>query len=114
MKVWCFAPQSGGVKIPRNSQIEAECRIKLYEQKQSWHPRFQLKTSYKGHFCYLYASGNGQEAFPIGRLRHFSINNWSLAFYTYSNETYQPCVFSNGEWFGTVEQAIDVCVMHLD
>ena len=42
------------------------------------------------------------------RLRHFDINRWSVAFYTYSNEKYSPCVFPNGDWFGTIEDAFDI------
>ncbi len=114
MKVWCFSPQSGGVKIPQNVRVEVECRIQSYAQKQSWYQSFQLKTVYRGQFCYLYSLEGEQEALPIGRLRHFNINKLSLVYYTYSNETYQPCVFSNGEWVGTIEQAIDVCAMYLD
>lgn len=48
------------------------------------------------------------------RLRHFDINRWSVAFYTYSNEKYSPCVFSNGNWFGTMEDAFDIGAVYLD
>jgi hypothetical protein len=55
-----------------------------------------------------------EKAFPLGRLRYFSHDRWSLAFYTYSNETYQPCLFLNDKWEGTLEEAIAVCEAHLD
>lgn len=32
------------------------------------------------------------------RLRRFSIDRWSVAFFTYGNERYEPCCFPNGEW----------------
>jgi hypothetical protein len=48
------------------------------------------------------------------RMRHFDIDRWSLAFYTYSYERYEPCVFPNGEWFGTPEEAFDVGAAYLE
>jgi hypothetical protein len=47
------------------------------------------------------------------RLRHFDLERWSLALFTYSNEQYTPCVYPNGESFGTVEQAFDVGAVYL-
>ena len=47
------------------------------------------------------------------RLRHFDLERWSLALFTYSNEKYSPCVYPNGESFGTVEQAFDVGSVYL-
>jgi len=38
---------------------------------------------------------------------------WSLSFYTYSHERYEPCSYPNGEEFGTVEQAFDVGAVYL-
>jgi len=31
------------------------------------------------------------------RLRHFGPDRWSLAFYTYSQERYEPAFFGSGE-----------------
>lgn len=43
------------------------------------------------------------------RLRYFGDENaWSMAFYTYSNEKYEPCYFGNGTFYGTPEEAFDV------
>jgi hypothetical protein len=43
------------------------------------------------------------------RLRYFGADDrWSLAFYTYSNERYEPCVLRSGEFLGTPEEALDV------
>jgi hypothetical protein len=36
-----------------------------------------------------------------------------IAFYTYSNERYEPCLFPNGEWCGSLEQAIAICEVYL-
>jgi hypothetical protein len=47
------------------------------------------------------------------RLRHFDIYRWSVAFYTYSNEKYSSCVFPNGDWFGSPEEAFDIGAVYL-
>jgi hypothetical protein len=47
------------------------------------------------------------------RLRYFARDRWSLAFYTYSDERYKPCVFHNGTFFGTPEEGLDVGAVYL-
>ena len=56
--------------------------------------------AYNYYFDFL-KNGDNRE-FPLGRLRYFRDNVWSLAFFTYCDETYQPCVFLNGELEGTL------------
>ena len=53
--------------------------------------------------------------FPIHlcRLRHFNTDRWSLAFYAYSHERYEPCIFPGGDWFGTPEEGFDVGAQYL-
>jgi hypothetical protein len=48
------------------------------------------------------------------RIRHFDISRWSMAFYTYSNERYEPCFSPTGDWFGTPEEAFDVGAVYLE
>jgi hypothetical protein len=112
-KVWCFAPQTGGVKISPDKSKAITAQVEAYEKKQEWYPHFKLKIRFKGQFCYLDALKEGGEPFPIGRLRYFDQGGWSLAFYTYSSETYKPCVFSDGKWIGKLEDAIDICALYL-
>lgn len=113
MKVWCFDPQSGGKKIPLDMQEKIIDQVHSYSIKQAWYPNFKIQLRFKGQFCYLDASKNEEFPFPIGRLRHFS-NDWSLAFYAYSSESYKPCVFHNGKWLGSIEEGIDVCSVYLE
>ncbi len=47
------------------------------------------------------------------RMRYFGPDDWSLAFYTYSNEKYEPCVFHSGDWFGTPEEAFEIGATYL-
>jgi len=50
----------------------------------------------------------------LGRLRYFGADQWSYAFYTYSNERYKAALFPSGESFGSPEEAMDVGAMYLD
>jgi len=36
-----------------------------------------------------------------------------MAFYTYSNEKYEPCVFINGSFHGTPEEAFETAAVYL-
>ena len=48
------------------------------------------------------------------RLRYFGNENaWSMAFYTYSNEKYEPCVFNTGSLHGTPEEAFETGAIYL-
>lgn len=55
-------------------------------------------------------SAFGGEDVPthLCRLRYFSLDDrWSLAFYSYSQEKYEPAVFPSGEFQGTPEEALE-------
>ena len=112
MKVWCFDPQAGGTKISPDKYSAIVAQADAYEKKQAWYPMFKLKIRFRSQFCYLDAFEEGKEPFPIGRLR-FTNQGWSLSFYAYSSESYKPCVFSDGRWLGTLEDAIDICSVYL-
>ena len=48
------------------------------------------------------------------RLRYFGNENaWTLAFFTYSDERYSPCVFHSGSDHGAPEEALDVGAIYL-
>ena len=48
------------------------------------------------------------------RLRYFgNEESWSFAFYTYSNEKYEPCVLNNGSFYGTPEEAFEAASVYL-
>lgn len=106
-------PPKGGLKIPPTDYLTITERVTAYEITRPWSKQFKLSLRFKNQFCYLDASEKNQEPFPIGRLRYFSPNKWSLDFYTYSKERYEPCIFPSGEWFGILEEAISVCAMYL-
>jgi hypothetical protein len=129
-KVWMLNPHTGGKKIPPMLQAEVRKRINDYAEKNYAGKYTHLDITFRGALCYIDAYQEPAEPaekllsqleesreeyierlrnspIHLCRIRHFDINSWSVAFYTYSNEIYSPCTF-NGEWLGTVEQAFDI------
>jgi hypothetical protein len=111
---WVYDPQSGGNKIPDRRREQFIQQAAVFVKTRPWYQEYEVKLRFKGQFCYLDGLKKGEtRVFPIGRLRYFRDNVWSLAFFTYSNDTYQPCVFKDGSWEGTLEAGIEACEMHL-
>jgi hypothetical protein len=135
-KVWVFDPHSGGKKIPPATQNAVRKRILEHAQRNYAGKFLRIDVRFRGALCYIDAyeepyvekrhptasMGETREEYiqrlryapiPLCRLRYFDTNRWSLAFYTYSHEKYEPCLFLSGEWFGTPEEAFDVGATHL-
>ena len=110
---WYYDPHSGGVKIPPKIYDKLRSIVHAYEESRPWYPQYSLQLRFRGQFCYVDGCEDGKNPFPLGRLRHFKENDWSLAFYTYSNERYEPCYLRNGKFNGTIEEAIEVCELYL-
>jgi hypothetical protein len=48
------------------------------------------------------------------RLRYFAgQQRWTVAFYTYSHERYEPTMFPSGDIFGTPEEGFDLGAIYL-
>jgi len=47
-------------------------------------------------------------------LRFFGNDDWGFAFYTYSQEKYELCVYPNGEFTGKPENAFLTSAMYLE
>lgn len=136
-KTWVYDPQSGGRKIPDVIKPRIRQRIldhaeKYYAGKYNW-----IDVRFHGRFCYIDAYtepyvdasydpelyGESREEYVerlrnkpthLCRLRYFGDENrWSMAFYTYSHEEYEPCVFTKGSWHGTPEEAFDTGAVYL-
>lgn len=107
---WVYDPQSGGSKIPSQLHEELCKQAESYARARPWHPRIQLKLRFKNQFCYVdtIEEGDGR-IFPLCRLRYFNQHGWSLALFTYSNEKYEPCIFPDGKWEGTLKAALELC-----
>jgi hypothetical protein len=132
---WVLSPQTGGNKIPEAVRQKTEQRIRAHAEKHYKGKYTRLEIRFKGVFCYIDAytepaAPRGRWTNPyetreeflqrvrdtpihLCRLRHFSDNRWSLAYYTYSHEKYELCVFESGDWFGTPEEAFEIGATHL-
>ena len=134
---WVYDPHSGGEKIPNNVKERTKDRIlkhaeKLYDGKYE-----RLNIRFRKQFCYIdaYVMPDIPDDFPppdfpetreeyiervsnvplhLFRIRYFGKDDrWSLAFYKYSDEKYEPCIFDNGTFHGTPEEAFDVGAVYL-
>jgi len=137
-KMWVYDPQSGGVKIPRKIQPRLRQRILEHAEKHYAGKYNRIEVRFRGQFCYIDAYiepyvpedydpnlyGESREEHierlrdtptHLCRLRYFGDEDrWSMAFYTYSHETYEPCIFDSGNWEGTPEGAFDTSAVYLN
>ena len=137
-KMWVYDPQSGGVKIPPQVQPRIRQRILEHAEKHYAGKYSRIDVRFRRQFCYVDAYtepyvpedydaklfGQSREErierlrntpTHLCRLRYFSDDDrWSMAFYTYSHEAYEPCVFDNGSWHGTPEEAFDTSAVYLN
>lgn len=136
MKVWMRNPHAGGVPIPPTVQDRARMRIIEHAQKHYAGKFLSLDISFRKQFCYIAAFvepetpskelladlGETLEEFkerlranPVKmcRLRYFNEDQWSVAFYAYSNDKYEPAVFDSGDFFGSPEQGFDLGAVYL-
>ncbi|MBK1723980.1 hypothetical protein [Thiocystis violacea] len=136
-KTWVFDPQSGGVKIPQRIQPDIRQRILDHAEKHYSGKFNRIDVRFRGQFCYIDAYiepfvapdfdpqvfGETADAYRerlsntpthLCRLRYFGDEErWTMAFYTYSHDAYEPSVFNNGTWHGTPEEAFDTASVYL-
>jgi hypothetical protein len=133
---WVYDPHSGGVKIPPAVRQRTEQRIRAYAEKHYAGKFTRLDVRFRGALCSiahteppeptpddLRTLGETREEFlerrrqvplHLCRLRYFGADNrWSMAFYTYSHEKYEPCVFDTGRDFGTPEEGFETAAVYL-
>ena len=114
-RTWVYDPQSGGEKISPLLQEQVHERLrrhaaKIVPRKEGW-----LRVRFHGQFCYVDAQVPGVAGVThLCRLRHLGKPDcWSLAFYTYSHERYEPCLFRSGRWEGSPEEGLDIGAMYI-
>ena len=116
MGTWAYNPHAGGVTIPPVVRFRTERRIRAYADAH-YKGRFtRLDIRFRGALCYIDAFVEPDSEVPLHlcRLRYFRNEEaWSMAFYTYSHEKYEPCMFGNGTWHGTPEEAFEIGAMYL-
>jgi len=89
-KMWVYDPQSGGKVIPAAIKPRIIQRILAHAEK------------------------NYAEKYNRIEVRFFGDETkWSMAFYTYSHEKYEPCIFDTGKWQGSPEEAFDTSAVYL-
>lgn len=137
MSPWVFDPDSGGTKIPDRVKREVKQRIIAYAEKHYQGKYTRLDVRFRSQFCYIdaYIEPDVAPNWPppdypesreelierlrntpthLCRLRYFGENKgWSFAFYAYSSEKYKLCMFANGTFFGTPEEAFEQSAMYL-
>lgn len=136
-KTWVYAPHSGGVKITPAVQERTRNRILSYAEQNFKGKYTRIEVRFRGQLCYIDAYtepfvpkdydeklfGESLEArterlrnIPtyLCRLRYFGDEDrWSMAFYKYSDEKYEPCIFNNGTFHGTPEEAFETSSVYL-
>ena len=136
-RMWVYDPQSGGKTIPE--AIKPRIRQRIIDHAGTHYSgRYnRIDVRFRGKFCYidaytepfispdydpqLYGKSREERIAELReipthlcRLRYFGDEDrWSMAFYTYSHEKYEPCVFDNGGWHGTPEEAFDTSAVYL-
>lgn len=134
---WVYSPHSGGKKIPEPVQERTRQRILAHAEKNYAGKFASLDVRFRGALCYIdaytepfvppgYRPRKGEESrqekierlrrtpLHLCRLRYFGDEDrWTLAFFTYSNEKYSPCVFDSGDDHGTPEEGFDVGAVYL-
>ena len=136
-RLWVRDPHSGGAKIPPAVRQRTERRIRAYAERRYAGKFTRLDIRFRGALCYVDAYtepempsrgllrtlGETRQQYlgrvrnvplHLCRLRYFGDEEaWSLAFYTYSNERYEPCTFPNSGFYGTPEGAFEVGAVYL-
>ena len=113
-----FDPRSGGQKIPPLLQDEIRQRILKHAERIAPLKAPQVRVSFRAHCCYVDVEEPGSPVpTRLCRLRYMGNlrepKAWSLDFYTYSHEKYEPSVFMSGEWLGTPEEGLETGAVFL-
>lgn len=113
MKKWIYVGKEAK-KIVESERAEIQQRAQAFAKTRPWNSKFELQLRFRGKFCYVDSiQKKDQFVSPLCRLQYYDKNEWSMAFYTYSNDRYEECWFPNGKDKGTLEEAIKICEMYL-
>jgi hypothetical protein len=128
-KVWMYAPDAGGVKIPERTKEDVRRRLEAFAAERYAGRYVRLAIRFHGQFCYVDAFTEPDLVGPpsggetreeklerlrntpthLCRLRHFSADRWTFGFYKYSDERYELCFVDEAGGFEcTPEQGFAV------
>lgn len=111
---WVLSPHRGGTPVPSRVQFETRRRIQAHADEHYSGRFLRIDVRFRGCFCYIDAFCEPDRPTHLCRLRYFSgRDRWSVAFYTYSHERYEPSFFPTGEPFGTPEEGFDIGAVYL-
>ncbi len=116
MRAWVYDPHTGGRPIPVMVRRRTEQRIRSHAEAHYAGKFRRLDIRFRGALCYIDAWVDERTTGPLHLCRLRFLGNeeaWSLAFYTYSHERYEPTFFPNGTFQGTPEEAFDVGAVYL-
>lgn len=136
-RVWMSSPHTGGSRVPPRLQEETRRRILAHAQTH-YAGRFRrIDVRFRGALCYIdaycepelptsdllralgetldeYCHRLREAPFHLCRTRYFAGRDlWTVAFYTYSHERYEPTFFPSGDLYGTPEEAFDLGALYL-
>src|SRR5262245_22467635 len=113
---WVHNPHAGGTKVPPKLQEQTRARILAHAAKHHADKYDRIDVRFRGALCYVDAHCNSSpDPIHLVRLRYFSGRDaWSAAFFAYSSEKYEPCMFPNGTFHGTPEDAFDIGAVYLE
>ncbi|ETR71776.1 MAG: hypothetical protein OMM_07893 [Candidatus Magnetoglobus multicellularis str. Araruama] len=104
---WNYNPHGGGNKIDKKLHPTIRNKIISYAESKYSDSFDELEVKFRGKFCYIQVKKDSDHFMPLARMRFFSMTSWSIAIFLYSNETYEPGFFANGEDLGTIEECVD-------
>lgn len=111
---WVMNPHTGGVPLTPSAKAEAERRLRAHGERCYAGKYRRLDIRFRGALCYISAvTAESDLPMNLCRIRHFATDRWSVAFYAYSSEKYEPSFFANGTFFGTPEEGFDVGAVYL-
>jgi hypothetical protein len=116
---WVRDPHAGGATITAALKGATPQRLMAHAQKHHTGRYLKLDLRFRGAFCYIDAhiepAKKGRESYPMHlcRLRHCGQGQWSVAFFAYSSEKYEPCALPSGSFFGSPEEGFDVGAVYL-
>lgn len=137
MRTWVYDPHSGGKTIPEHVKASTRQRLEKYAAENHAGQYTRLDIRFRGQFCYIdayvepdLAPGWPPPDYPetreqmierlrntpthLCRLRYFGdAERWSMAFFAYSSEKYEPSIFNNGTFEGTPEEAFETSAVYL-
>src|ERR1700680_4536303 len=136
MRGWVYSPHTGGTKIPPRVQEIVRHRILAYAAKHHAGKFIRIDVRFHGALCYIDAyqepellppdkpaHGETREEWierqrnlphHLCRIRYKGdIERWTIAYYTYAHEKYEPSFFQSGEDYGTPEEAFETSAQFL-